>query len=73
MPSRRSRRGSPRIPCGPKSSSPLRKLYKVAKAHGVKLGKSRSHKAKVVHKLRSRRVSKKALGCKRRSRSHRKH
>lgn len=69
----RSHRRVRRIACGPKSASPLKKLFKVAKAHGVKLGKSRSRKSKVVRKLRSRRVSNKALGCSRKSRSHRKH
>lgn len=71
--SRSHRRGSRRIACGPKSASPLKKLMAVAKAHKVKLGKSRSRKAKVVRKLRSHKVSKKALGCVRKSRSHRKH
>jgi hypothetical protein len=69
--SRRSRRrGSRRVPCGPKSASPLKKLLSLAKRHHIKLGKSRSRKAKVVRKLRSRGVSKKHLGCKR---SHKKH
>ena len=71
--SRSHRRGSRRVACGPKSASPLKKLFKVAKAHGVKLGNSRSRKFKVVRKLRSRKVSKRALGCKRKSHSHHKH
>ena len=71
--SRSHRRGSRRVACGPKSASPLKKLFKRAKAHKVKLGKSRSRKSKVVRKLRSRGISKKALGCMRKSRSHRKH
>ena len=65
----RSSRRSLRIPCGPKSASPLRKLFKLANAHKILLGKSRSRKSKVVRKLRSHKVSKKALGC-RRSRKH---
>ena len=65
----RSRSRSLRIPCGPKSASPLRKLFKLANAHKIILGKSRSSKSKVVRKLRSHKVSKKALGCK----SYRKH